>query len=164
MSDNGEYPHNPDCQCEWCDAGRCLSPIADTLPWPEQLESRDFERSKFFKLDPKYKEIFFAWLATKMVLPASPGLIAMREVDGKSVQLSTLHEALEEKLLEFFREFVNETNIQKGLLFRHFPVAVCGVKELLRLSQEKFERIVTYRDYFNMYYLGNPVAPREHEY
>jgi hypothetical protein len=136
----------------------------DPLPWLEQLESRDFERSMFFKLDTKYKEIFFAWLATKMVLPASPGLMAMLEVDGKSVQLSTLHKAFEEKFLQFFREFVNETSTYKGLLFRRFPVALSGAQELLCLSQEKFERIVTWKDYFNMHYLGNPVPPREQEY
>lgn len=163
MSDQ-EDMHSLNCDCDLCFFERNpVSPIVESPPWPESLDPRDKERAKFFTIAPDVLENVMEWLYTKVEMLNLPSLIATREIHGQSLYLYALREFFDDNILQLFREFANDMDVEKGLLFRSFPVTISGARQLLRSDQDVFECIKTEKHYFDFYYCDQLPLPSFHE-
>jgi hypothetical protein len=95
---------------------------------------------------------FYSWLAEEMSksLPI-PSYLQLRETSG------TNNADLKGNLLVLFREYVNETGEQRGLLFKNISVTVGEVRDLVRQHPDVLDLIRSSDDLIRFHYLNEIV-------
>jgi hypothetical protein len=86
---------------------------------------------------------FFSWLADEKGQPLPiPSYLQLRETSGNN------NTELKGSLLELFREYVNETGSNYGLLFKNISVSVSKVRELVCHHPDILDQIKSSEDLF----------------
>jgi hypothetical protein len=122
-----------------------LSPMDASWMWPDPLEDRHKEYSRFFSLDPEHKGQLNWWLRQNLplydrpidVFVAGDGMFVVRRLDG---MFSTATFVLGD-LLDVFRKFVVTTALSHGLKFKDWRVDADHVQRLLDLSVAELDNI-----------------------
>ena len=121
-----------------------FSPMDMSWKWPDPLEDKHKEYSRFFSLDPEQKGQLNWWLRQNLPLYDRPidifvdgDSFVVRRLDG---MFSAVTFVLGD-LLHVFRKFVCTTGLRYGLKFKHWRVDADHVQRLLDLSIAELDNI-----------------------
>jgi hypothetical protein len=144
--------HDENCDCLTCMYEICLSPLLEDQAWPEDLPHNSDQLSRFFTVDPQFKEPFLSWIADRMCLPLpTTSFIRDRELSARTNHSSEV----QGNILQLYREFANETDAEYGLAFKNISISIRAVRLLLLPANVHRLNEIQTVDEFNRWYYFN---------